>query len=357
MAANTVTAPMRVGKLRFAIDRGGTFTDVYAEADSLDQPGKIGFSTTLKLLSEDPRHYDSAPREGIRRILEEVTGQKVPRSVPVPHENIESIRMGTTVATNALLERKGARMALLVTKGFKDLLQIGNQSRPRIFDLRVEKPDNLYETVLEVDERLILSSPAGLENGEDGILPQHKDKATGKPFLKEVTGTTGEKLLVEKEPDLASLRVSLQAILDSGIRAVAIVFMHSYAYPNHEISVGTLAKEMGFEQVSLSSEVMPMVKIIPRGFTASADAYLTPHTRAYINSFAKGFENQLKSTPDKHCDTQLSFMQSDGGLTPVEYFSGHRAILSGPAGGVVGYALTTWNAQKVKKAPIVAFDM
>lgn len=131
-------------RFRFAIDRGGTFTDVYAEWTAADGATR---HTTLKLLSEDPKNYADAPREGIRRILERETGKRMPREEPVPFDDIESIRMGTTVATNALLERKGARMALLVTKGFRDLLQIGNQSRPRIFDLRVEKPDNLYETV------------------------------------------------------------------------------------------------------------------------------------------------------------------------------------------------------------------
>jgi len=147
------------GRFRFSIDRGGTFTDVYAEVPDPVRPYR-----TLKLLSEDPRNYDSAPREGIRRILEEVTGKPIPRDVPVPFEDIESIRMGTTVATNALLERKGARMALLVTRGFRDLLQIGNQSRPRIFDLRVEKPDNLYEQV-----RAWIKLPDVCEGGAVGL--------------------------------------------------------------------------------------------------------------------------------------------------------------------------------------------
>lgn len=151
-AAHGAVAPTGASRFRFAIDRGGTFTDVYAEWTAADGSTR---HTTLKLLSEDPKNYADAPREGIRRILERETGKRMPREEPVPFDDIESIRMGTTVATNALLERKGARMALLVTKGFRDLLQIGNQSRPRIFDLRVEKPDNLYETVSHSQARAV----------------------------------------------------------------------------------------------------------------------------------------------------------------------------------------------------------
>ena len=315
---------------RFSIDRGGTFTDIYAET-----PAGV---RVLKLLSEDPKHYASAPREGIRRILEDVSGIPHPRGAPVPHDRIESIRMGTTVATNALLERKGARMALLVTKGFRDLLHIGNQTRPRIFDLRIDKPDNLYERVVEVDERLVLVRP-----GEE--LPEHV------AHLPIVTGTTGEPLVVERAPDDAVVTAELRALLAAGIHSVAICFLHSYTYGAHEEAVGALAASLGFTQVSLSSRVMPMVKIVPRGYTAAADAYLTPHIQAYIASFKAGFQGGL----EEEGGTRLSFMQSDGGLSPVGSFSGHKAVLSGPAGGVVGYALTTWN--DVTKQPICAFDM
>jgi 5-oxoprolinase (ATP-hydrolysing) len=203
--------------------------------------------------------------------------------------------------------------------------------------------------VVEIDERLVLSR-------EGETLPEHRAKdGSGALQLREVTGITGERLLVERAPDEAAVRSALTAVHAAGIRAVAIAFMHSYAYPEHERIVGRIAGELGFTQVSLSSEVMPMVKIVPRGYTACADAYLTPHIVKYVDSFRSGFAQGLASAPGRPCATQLSFMQSDGGLTPVEFFSGHRAILSGPAGGVVGYALTTWDAQR--KQPIVAFDM
>ena len=338
-------------KTRYAIDRGGTFTDIYAE---IDYPDGRSESRVMKLLSEDPKHYDSAPREGIRRILESVTGIPHPRDKPVPFENIESIRMGTTVATNALLERKGARMALLVTRGFRDLLHIGNQSRPKIFDLRIAKPENLYETVVEVDERVVLVKGT---DGASEVLPEHlSPSGDGTYKYPMVIGSTGDRLLIEQAPLLEALEPTLQAVRASGITSVAVVFLHSYAFPDHEQSVGSLCRRLGFTQVSLSHEVMPMVKAVPRGYTAAADAYLTPHILRYVNDFKSGFEQGLESVSGgRACHTRLSFMQSDGGLTPVQYFSGHRAVLSGPAAGVVGYALTTWDP--VAKQPVVALDV
>ncbi|EMP40057.1 5-oxoprolinase [Chelonia mydas] len=194
--------------------------------------------------------------------------------------------MGTTVATNALLERKGERIALLVTKGFRDLLHIGNQARPRIFDLR--------------------------------------------------------------PVDVAALRRDLQRLLAQGIRSLAVVLLHSYAWPAHEQQVGALAQELGFQHVSLSSSVMPMVRVVPRGYTTCADAYLTPCIRRYLDGFCASFTQQLQ-------DTQVLFMRSDGGLTPMGQFSGSRAILSGPAGGVVGYAITTYSQEDGQ--PVIGFDM
>ena len=287
--------------------------------------------------------------------------------------------MGTTVATNALLERKGARVGLLVTKGFRDLLQIGNQSRPRIFDLQIVKPENLYETVIEINERVIL-----LKEDKDEDLPYHKSSTTATTNTSNassytypiVKGITGESVLIEQKPDIESITKELQTIYDKGITSIAIVFMHAYTFPDHERLVGKLASQIGFTQISLSHEVMPMVKIVPRGYTTCADAYLTPHIIRYVKSFCSGFEGGLTNTKDNNNNTsshtpKLLFMQSDGGLTPVDYFSGHRAILSGPAGGVVGYALTTYgcnvqspsnnkntNANILSKpAPVVAFDM
>ena len=311
-------------KFRFSVDRGGTFTDVYAEV-----PGEPGFRV-VKLLSEDPANYADAPREGIRRILEAVTGKKFPKDHFDAHR-IEWIRMGTTVATNALLERKGARCALVVTRGFGDILQIGNQDRPKIFDLEIRKPDLLYEEVIEVNERLRI-----LREGE---------KQPAEPV---VQGITGEKLVVLEEPDLEALKPQLQRVLESGIKSLAVVFMHAYAWPEHELAVGRLARELGFSQISLSSQVMPMVKLVPRGDTTMVDAYLNPHIQNYLNSFRQGFTDGLKNT-------NLLFMQSDGGLARADDFTGSRAILSGPAGGVVGYALTTYQAETGQ--PVIGFDM
>lgn len=312
------------GTFRFSIDRGGTFTDVYAEI-----PGGKGYDV-VKLLSEDPARYKDAPREGIRRILlrhapEAVTGEEIDPSC------IEWIRMGTTVATNALLERKGARCALVVSRGFGDILQIGDQSRPQLFDLKIHKPDLLYERVLEVDERIRL-----VRKGED--------TSSGEV----VAGVTGDNYLVLAKPDYNLLTAQLKEILGEGITNLAVVFMHGYAYPNHEIGVGNLAIKLGFAQVSLSSQVMPMVRIVPRGDTTLVDSYLTPHIQRYVHSFRKGFADGLKNI-------RLQFMQSDGGLTKAGNFSGSRSILSGPAGGVVGYAMTTYNHKT--KRPVIGFDM
>ena len=311
-------------KFRFSVDRGGTFTDIYAEI-----PGEPGFRV-IKLLSEDPQNYADAPREGIRRILEQVTGTPMPKD-HFDAQGIEWIRMGTTVATNALLERKGARSALLVTKGFRDILQIGNQDRPKLFDLEIRKPDLLYESVIEVDERMRFLRP-----GEDETDAQR------------VRGITGEGLAVLRKPDIDALRPQLESLLERGINSLAVVFMHAYAWPDHELAVGRLARELGFAQVSLSSEVMPMVKLVARGDTTMVDAYLTPHIRKYLNSFRQGFSDNLENTG-------LLFMQSDGGLANADDFTGSRAILSGPAGGVVGYAMTTFHEESGQA--VIGFDM
>jgi 5-oxoprolinase (ATP-hydrolysing) len=308
---------------RFSIDRGGTFTDVYAEVS-----GRPGFRV-VKLLSEDPDNYDDAPREGIRRILAEF-GISTENGL-IDDSRIEWIRMGTTVATNALLERKGARTALVTTRGFGDILQIGNQERPRLFDLRITKPQLLYEEVLEVGERLQL-----LRDGEND------------PGGEILTGITGARFAVLAAPDLKLVRSGLEEILARGITSLAVVFAHSYDCPHHEEMVGALAEEIGFSQVSLSSKIIPMVKLVSRGDTTMVDAYLTPHIRTYLNSFKSGFAGELKNT-------NLLFMQSDGGLAPADDFTGSRAILSGPAGGVAGYGLTTYKPMVDK--PVIGFDM
>ncbi|KAL6642813.1 hypothetical protein ACP70R_020994 [Stipagrostis hirtigluma subsp. patula] len=310
-------------KFRFCIDRGGTFTDIYAEV-----PGRSeGY--VMKLLSVDPSNYDDAPIEGIRRILEEFTGERIPRSSKIPTGKIEWIRMGTTVATNALLERKGERIALCVTKGFRDLLQIGNQARPNIFDLKVAKPSNLYEEVIEVDERVEL-----VGDGE-------KDGSS-------VEGISGELVKVAKAVDEEALKPMLKGLLDKGIRCLAVVLMHSYTYPHHELLVEKLALGMGFKHVSLSSSLTPMVRAVPRGLTASVDAYLTPVIKEYLSGFMSRFEGGSEQV-------NVLFMQSDGGLAPERRFSGHKAVLSGPAGGVVGYSQTLFDLETSK--PLIGFDM
>uniref|UniRef100_A0A8C7ML49 5-oxoprolinase, ATP-hydrolysing n=1 Tax=Oncorhynchus kisutch TaxID=8019 RepID=A0A8C7ML49_ONCKI len=243
------------GKFDFAIDRGGTFTDVFARLPD-------GRERVLKLLSHDPQNYKDAPTEGIRRVLEEETGQAFPREQPVETSLIGWIRMGTTVATNALLERQGERTALLVTKGFKDLLHIGTQARPKLFDLEVAVPDVLYEEVIEVDERVVLR--------QDGCqLPRKEPKRI-------VTGSTGDSLEVWRELDMQRVEDDLRGVLSRGIHSLAVLLLHSYTWSAHEKAVGSLARRLGFTQVSLSSEVMPMVRAVPRGYTVCADAYLTP---------------------------------------------------------------------------------
>lgn len=325
MTTTPNTMESRGGKFEFAIDRGGTFTDVFAKCPS----GKI---TVMKLLSEDPKNYPDAPTEGIRRILEAETKRRFPPGEKIDTADIDWIRMGTTVATNALLERKGERMALLVTKGFRDVLFIGNQTRPKLFDLAIVKPEMLYEQVVEVDER---------------IMPKRTDVEMENDW-KTVQGVTGEEVFIVKPLDEELLCTRLTDLKASGITSLAVALMHSYMYPGHEKKVADAAKRAGFSHVSLSSAVMPMVRIVPRGFTASVDAYLTPAIRKYLDGFAGGFKNDLQGV-------NVTFMQSDGGLTPMSNFNGSRAILSGPAGGVVGYAVTT-HGRETNRA-VIGFDM
>ena len=222
-------------RVRFAIDRGGTFTDVYAEYG-----GK--YPLVIKLLSEDPHNYDDAPREGIRRALEIITGRPQPQ-YPLATDSIDDVRMGTTVGANALLERSGETTALLISRGFRDLLQIGYQDRPDIFDLKISKPALLYQEVLDVNERV---RPAA-----QGDAPH---------ILK--CGINDEMFKIIQAPDPDEVRSDLKRLRDMGINSLAIVLMHSYAFPDHERLVGKIARELGFRQVSMSSEVMPMLKIV-----------------------------------------------------------------------------------------------
>ena len=337
-------------KFRFSIDRGGTFTDIFCEIIDLHSRQVIK-STVCKLLSEDPSNYKDAPTEGIRRILENETSIPHLRSQPVDTSRIEYIRMGTTVATNALLERKGERCALITTKGFIDILKIGNQSRPKIFDLEISRPELLYETVCEIDERV--------------CLYKAEDNPTIPKEFERVIGTSQDELYIEKPLNKAEVREKLTHIFNSGIRSIAVVFLHAYTFNRHEKEVLKIANEIGFEQISLSSEVMPMVRMVPRGCTTCVDAYLTPIIKRYLRSFSSGFDSNLNKI-------QVSFMQSDGGLTPMNSFYGNKAILSGPAGGVVGYAMTSYlssdnthththihtNTNTIEApSPVIGFDM
>ena len=281
-------------KWQFWIDRGGTFTDLVARKPD-------GCLQTLKLLSSDPEHYEDAALEGIRRCL------GVACSQPIPHELIDTVKMGTTVATNALLERQGEPTLLVTTRGFGDALRIGYQNRPELFARHIRLPEQLYSQVIEADERV---DAAGIE-----VRPL----------------------------DQAALRDALVRAHDSGLRSVAIVFMHAYRYRKHEEQAATLAREAGFTQVSTSHEVIPLIRLVGRGDTTVADAYLSPLLLRYIQRLRQELG-----------DTRLMFMQSNGGLASADFFRGRDSILSGPAGGVVGMVRT---AGVAGLARLIGFDM
>ncbi|KAH8666815.1 5-oxoprolinase [Xylariales sp. PMI_506] len=320
--------------ITIAIDRGGTFTDVLAII-----PGRSDYY--FKLLSVDPAHYPDATIEGIRRVLSEVRGHDVPRGEPLDTSEVASIRMGTTVATNALLERKGSKCALLITKGFGDLMVIGDQSRPNLFDLNVRKPGQLYEKVIEVEERVTLESYT-----EDPLERDFAELVNGTDIK---LGVTGEVVRVLKPLDEDSIKAQLESLYAEGFRSLAVCLIHGYNFQEHERQIGDIAAAMGFTNISLSHDLLPVIKLVHRGHSTTADAYLTPETKKYLEGFMKGF----KEGSDSH--TRIEFMQSDGGLVDYRKFSGLRAILSGPAGGVVGYARTSYDEGDPK--PVIGFDM
>ncbi len=281
-------------KWQFWIDRGGTFTDIVARAPD-------GTLSTHKLLSENPGRYPDAAIAGIRAVLGVAPDQKIPPNL------IDAVKMGTTVATNALLERKGDRTLLIVNKGFADALRIGNQARPRLFDLAITLPTMLYERVVEIGGRV------------------------------DVNG-------VEIEPlDETAATIAFEQALDDGIGACAIVLMHAWKYPEHERRLAELARDAGLAQVSASHVVSPLLRLIPRGDTTVVDAYLSPILRRYVDQVASELHG-----------TRLCFMQSNGGLAEAGGFQGKDAILSGPAGGIVGAART---AEMAGLSQIIGFDM
>ncbi|MEM8871995.1 MAG: hydantoinase/oxoprolinase family protein, partial [Pseudomonadota bacterium] len=284
---------------QFWVDRGGTFTDIVAKAPD-------GALRTHKLLSDNPEIYTDAAVHGIRELL------GLGKDDAIVPDQIEAVKMGTTVATNALLERKGEPTILLITRGLKDLLRIGYQNRPRLFDLKIELPDLLYADVVEVEERL---------DAEGGVITPLDGQAA-----------------------MAALRRAY----GQGYRSVAIALMHSYRFPEHEQKLGEMARQCGFTQVSLSHEASPLIKLVGRADTAVVDAYLSPILRRYVDQVA-----QALGTPQGGC-RRLMFMQSNGGLTDANIFRGRGAILSGPAGGVVGMVRT---AEAIGCDKLIGFDM
>ena len=280
---------------QFWVDRGGTFTDIVGRTPQ-------GELKTHKLLSENPERYEDAAVQGIRELL------KLPVGTPIPKATIEAVKMGTTVATNALLERKGDRTLLLITQGLGDLLRIGYQNRPKLFELNIILPELLYEQALEVTERI---------------------------------ASDGEVLTPLDEVQVLQ---SLKTAFQDGFRSVAVAFMHGYKFHDHELRVGQLARQVGFDQVSLSHQASPLVKLVSRGDTAVVDAYLSPLLRRYVKQVQQALGDENK----------FMFMQSNGGLTDAKLFQGKDAILSGPAGGVVGMTKT---ANQIGYDKLIGFDM
>lgn len=289
---------MTIGKWDFWIDRGGTFTDIVARTPQ----GEI---RAHKVLSENPEAYKDAAIQGIRDLM------GIAPDTRIPSDQIATVKMGTTVATNALLERKGDRTLLLITKGFRDALEIGYQARPDIFAKEIIKPELLYDQVLEADERV---------------------RADG---------------TIEATPDLEQIKTQLEAAYADGTRSIAIVLMHAYAYPEHEKQLADIARQVGFPQISVSHQVSPLMKLVGRGDTTVVDAYLSPILRRYVDQVASELDIQ-------NSDCRLMFMQSSGGLTDASLFQGKDAILSGPAGGVVGAVETSKMAGFEK---LIGFDM
>ncbi len=279
---------------QFWIDRGGTFTDVVARRPD-------GRLLTHKLLSDNPERYSDAALAGIREILDVRVGQAIPVHL------LEAVKMGTTVATNALLERKGERSALFITRGFRDALRIAYQNRPRLFDRQIVLPEMLYSKVVEIEERI---------------------------------GARGEIVLALDE---RRAEADLLKAYEEGFRSIAIVFMHAYRFPDHEARVAELAERIGFTQISVSHRVSPLMKLVGRGDTTVVDAYLSPILRRYVDRLA----GELRGV-------RLLFMQSNGGLTDARRFQGKDAILSGPAGGIVGAVRTSLAAGFER---IIGFDM
>ena len=306
----------------FSIDRGGTFTDIVARAPD-------GRLLTAKLLSDNPEQYDDAAVEGIRRMLARHCEEGSDEAIQLPEapeagllrsarNDGLTVKMGTTVATNALLERKGEKLVLAITKGFGDALRIGYQARPDIFARRIVLPEALYSHVVEVDERVTA-------DGE-----------------------------VLRPLDVEAARSSLISAYKGGYRAIAIVLMHGWRWTAHEAALADLAAEIGFTQVSASHRVGALIKLVGRGDTTVVDAYLSPVLRRYVDKVVAALSSPPFDTRGEGQGPRLFFMQSSGGLTDAGAFQGKDAILSGPAGGIVGMVET---AREAGFDRIIGFDM
>ncbi|MEM8613872.1 MAG: hydantoinase/oxoprolinase family protein, partial [Cyanobacteria bacterium P01_H01_bin.105] len=292
---------------QFWIDRGGTFTDIVARRPD-------GQLQVHKLLSENPGRYADAPIQGIREIL----GLRDDESIPA--HQIEVVKMGTTVATNALLERKGDPTVLLITQGFGDALRIGYQNRPDIFARHIQLPEMLYDQVIEVPERYSAQGEELMALEEDG------------PWVE-----------------------TLQQVLETGVKGCAISFLHAYRYPKHEQQVAEIVKRIGFTQISVSHQISPLMKLVSRGDTTVVNAYLSPILQRYINQIETALIPPLLEERQPRGEVpRLMFMQSNGGLTDAHRFQGKDSILSGPAGGIVGAVKTCASAGFNK---IIGFDM
>ncbi|KZP06471.1 hypothetical protein FIBSPDRAFT_914690 [Athelia psychrophila] len=320
--------------IRICADRGGTFCDVHASYPDPQNPNERK-EIVVKLLSQDRANYKDAPTEGIRRVLETVLGTTIPRGEVLKTDKLDYIRLSTT-------------------------------SRPRIFDLNIKRAAPLYDAdaVVEVDERVTLvgfsTDPQTVENAvqfnEDGSVRRgyrgagwdRAGDAEGPGRI--VKGISGEAVRILRAPDPAVIRADLARLYAAGYRSLAIVLVHSYTFPAHENLIAALAREAGFTQVSASAQLLPMIKIVPRGVSATADAYLTPVLRAYLDGFFAGFAAGRGSP-------RVEFMGSDGGLLGLANFSGLKSILSGPAGGVVGYALTSFDPAQAAPAPVIGLDV
>ncbi|KAI9162659.1 hydantoinase B/oxoprolinase [Paramyrothecium foliicola] len=327
---------LMVADIRVDIDLGGTFCDVIAQIQGRKP-------IVFKLLSEDPANYADAPTEAIRRVLEQVEQRSIPVGEKLDGSRIASCRIGTTVATNALLGHKGERFALITTKGFKDACVIGDQSRPEIFNLSIRKATALHSKVVEIEERIV---PADYD-----LNPTPYDtkvlaaEAESSPTRLQRT-VSGDYVRILREPDADTVRAQLRTLQDEGFTALAICFMHAYLYPAHEDFVANIAKEIGFDYISKSSRTSPTIKFLNRSTSTCSEAYLYPVVKRYIKSFEAGFRVQPQ---------RVDFMCSDGGLKTASKFRGNEALVSGPAGGVVGVARSCYDPEE--GTPVIGFDM